>query len=205
MNKILLTGFDPFGGESLNPSYEAVKLLNGKLIFNTEIVTTVLPTVFNKSSQILIEQIELHQPSAVICVGQAGGRSEINLERVAINLNNANIPDNEGNKPEEELISQFGPAAYFSNLPLKLICANLKQAGIPTAISQTAGTFVCNHVFYSLMEYVSQQDSSLLAGFVHIPFLPEQIIKHSGMASMSLDLVVNALSIIVESTVNKRT
>ncbi|MGE6405828.1 pyroglutamyl-peptidase I [Bacillus velezensis] len=192
--KVLLTGFDPFGGETVNPSWEAVKRLNGAAEEPASIVSEQVPTVFYKSLAVLREAIKKHQPDIIICVGQAGGRMQITPERVAINLNEARIPDNEGNQPVGENISQGGPAAYWTGLPIKRIVEEIKKEGIPAAVSYTTGTFVCNHLFYGLMDEISRHHPHIRGGFIHIPYIPEQTLQKSA-PSLSLDLVTKALKI----------
>lgn len=199
MTTVLLTGFEPFEGEIINPSLEAVKALDDVVVEGYHIIAKPLPTVFGESIAKLHTYIEEISPSIVICVGQAGGREGITVERVAINVDDARIPDNIGQQPIDRPIIQNGPAAYFSTLPIKAAVENLGQAGIPSSISQTAGTFVCNHVFYGLMNMI--QNCSIKGGFVHIPYLPEQAVNHPRKASMSLDLIVEGLLSIVKTTI----
>lgn len=153
-----------------------------------------MPTVFYKSLAVLREAVKKHQPDIIICVGQAGGRMQITPERVAINLNEARIPDNEGNQPVGENISQSGPAAYWTGLPIKRIVEEIKKEGIPAAVSYTAGTFVCNHLFYGLMDEIARHHPHIRGGFIHIPYIPEQTLQKSA-PSLSLDLVTKALKI----------
>ncbi|CAM4281291.1 Pyrrolidone-carboxylate peptidase [Bacillus manliponensis] len=157
MKTVLVIGFDPFGGEKVNPAWEVAKRLNKKCIGEYTIFSKQLPTVFHKSIQVLQSYIEEIQPSIIICIGQAGGRAGITVERVAINIDDARIPDNEGNQPIDVPVVKGGPAAYFSTLPIKSIVKQLRENRIPASVSQTAGTFVCNHVFY----YFSQEYSFL--------------------------------------------
>lgn len=199
MTTVLLTGFEPFEGEIINPSLEAVKALDGVAVEDCQIIAKPLPTVFGESIAKLHTYIEEISPSIVICVGQAGGREGITVERVAINVDDARIPDNIGQQPIDRPIIENGPAAYFSTLPIKAVVENLHQAGIPSSVSQTAGTFVCNHVFYGLMNMI--QNCSIKGGFVHIPYLPEQAVNHPGKASMSLDLIVQGLLSIIKTTI----
>ena len=198
---ILLTGFEPFGGESINPTWEAVRALEGKTKCDGSVIAVArLPCTFVLSLDVLEKQIRKHKPRIVVCVGQAGGRAELSIERVAINVDDARIPDNAGAQPIDVQIRTDGPAAYFSTLPIKAIVAALNEKGIPAAVSQTAGTFVCNHVFYGLMQLVAQAPKIKRAGFVHIPFLPEQAIRHPNTPSMSLEVMVAGLLQIIEST-----
>ncbi len=203
---ILLTGFEPFGGESINPSWEAVRALEGKTMSDGSVIAVArLPCAFVHSLDVLEQQVRKHKPHIVVCVGQAGGRAEMSIERVAINVDDARIPDNAGAQPIDVPIQTDGPAAYFSTLPIKAIVAALIEKGIPAAVSQTAGTFVCNHVFYGVMRVVAQAPKIKRAGFVHIPYLPEQALRHPNAPSMSLDVMVAGLLQIVESTLTVET
>ncbi len=198
--KVLVTGFDPFGGEKVNPSIEAVKRLPDK-IAGADIIKVELPTVFGKSIERLEKALNEHQPDITICVGQAGGRSRISVERVAININDGRIPDNEGNQPIDEPIFEDGENAYFSNLPIKAMVKAMKDENIPAEVSNTAGTYVCNHVMYGLLYYINKQYPSMKGGFIHIPFLPEQVIDKKDSPSMSLDLIVKGLEIAIEAAI----
>ncbi|MED3387084.1 pyroglutamyl-peptidase I [Bacillus subtilis] len=192
--KVLITAFDPFDKETVNPSWEAAKRLNG---FETEeaiITPEQIPTVFRSALDTLRQAIQKHQPDIVICVGQAGGRMQITPERVAINLADARIPDNEGHQPIDEEISPDGPAAYWTGLPVKRMTAKMKEHGIPAAVSYTAGTFVCNYLFYGLMDHISRTSPHIRGGFIHIPYIPEQTIDKTA-PSLSLDMIVRALRI----------
>jgi pyroglutamyl-peptidase len=202
MKRILITGFDPFGGEPVNPALEAVKLLNRKEITGYEVFTREIPTVFGKAIDCLIESINEMNPDIVICVGQAGGRSTITPERVAINVDDAKITDNENHQPIDAEIVSGGPAAYFSKLPIKAMVKKMNENGIPAAVSNTAGTFVCNHIFYGLMHYLEASGKDIRGGFIHIPFLPEQIIRNPGHPSMSLELIVKGLELSMEAIVS---
>lgn len=193
MDKILITGFDPFGGESVNPAWEVVKRLNGVTIEGCYIEGRELPTVFGKSKDILMQAIEESKPDAVICVGQAGGRADITLERIAVNLCDARQPDNEGNQPVDQPVVSDGPAAYWTTLPVKKMVQGLRDRGIPASISYTAGAFVCNQTFYELMHYISLSEKKMPGGFIHIPYLPEQAAMHPGSPSMALDHIVKGL------------
>lgn len=198
MKKILITAFDPFGGEKTNPALEAVMALPNDIKL-AKIIKQELPTVYNKSLDILCSKIKSERPDAVICVGQAGGRPNISIERVAINIDDTEMPDNENVIHTDKPIAPGGPAAYFSGLPVKGIINNLHKAGIPAAISNTAGTFVCNHIMYGVLHYAAINKLNLPAGFIHIPFTPKQTIKRPTSPSMPTDIVVNALEVIVES------
>ncbi|KEO84722.1 pyroglutamyl-peptidase I [Tumebacillus flagellatus] len=202
--KVLVTGFDPFGGEPVNPALEAVKLLRGKSFEGMEVVTAEVPTVFHKSIAVLDGLMRDVQPDVVICVGQAGGRADITVERVAINVDDARIPDNDGNQPVDEPIVADGPAAYWSSLPIKAMVQAIRAAGIPASVSQTAGTFVCNHLFYGLMNLIATKYPRVRGGFIHIPFLPEQTVRHAGQPSMSAMDIAKALEVAVRTAVDVR-
>lgn len=189
---ILLTGFAPFDGQSLNPSWEAVRALRGKRIAGHRIAVRCLPVAFDASLRQLRAAIRETSPALVICVGLAGGRERISLERVAINVDDARIPDNEGRQPIDEAIVAEGPAAYFSTLPIKSMLAGLRDAGFPVEVSQTAGTYVCNHVFYGLMHTLRNR-RRVRAGFIHVPALPEQVADHPLLSGLALETVTEAL------------
>ncbi|MHA2827550.1 pyroglutamyl-peptidase I [Vibrio harveyi] len=191
MKKVLITGFEPFGGESINPALEAVKRLNGRKLDGGEVVMCQVPVTRYESIEAVIESIELHQPDIVITVGQAVGRTAITPERVAINVDDFRIPDNGGHQPIDEPVIPGGPDAYFTTLPIKAITRALQQENIPCQVSNTAGTFVCNHLFYGVQHYL--RDKSVRHGFVHIPLLPEQD-SSGNQPTMSLDVIVEGLA-----------
>lgn len=193
MKTVLMTAFEPFGGESINPSWEAVRSFDGKEIAGARIVVRQLPVVFASCGNVLTQALEEIQPDRVLCVGQAGGRSDITVERVAINVNDARIPDNDRQQPIDQPIVADGPAAYFSTLPIKAIVAALREVGVPASVSQTAGTFTCNNVMYSLLHWLQTTNSPARGGFIHIPYMPEQAVNHPGVASMATASVILAL------------
>lgn len=195
MKIVLLTGFEPFGGESINPSGEIARQLHGTVIGGHRVVGALLPCVFGAAITELKKQLRAAKPVLVICVGQAGGRAEITPERVAINVDDARIPDNAGRQPVDRSIVRGGPAAYWSTLPIKAIVAELQRRKVPAAVSQTAGTFVCNHVFYGLMHELRGQ-KKVRGGFIHVPFLPAQ--AKPGQPSQTLETMTAALSTAVE-------
>lgn len=188
---LLLTGFAPFGGETLNPSWEAVRRLDGERLGDLTVVAAQLPTEFGAALRVLDELLERHRPTLVVAVGQAGGRAELSLERIAINVDDARIPDNAGRQPIDEPVVAGGPAAYFSTLPIKAMTRALRDAGIPATVSQTAGTFVCNHVFYGLLHRL--QGTGVRGGFIHIPYLPTQAAVQPGAPSMALETLIAGL------------
>ncbi len=197
MQNILLTGFEPFGGETSNPSWDAVQQLDGwQPDDETVVLARKLPCVFEQSLQVLSAELTALQPVLVIAVGQAGGRTCFSLEKVAINYNDARIMDNRGQQPINSTTAEGGPAAYFSTLPLKHIVQQVRQRGIPAEVSLSAGSFVCNHVFYGLMHQLASTPK-VRAGFIHIPYSPQQASRLQS-ASMSQELVVAALKICIE-------
>ena len=199
--KVLITGFDKFGGESINPSSLCVNSLPD-VIDNIEIKKITLPTVVKDSSQVLEENIDSFSPNIVICVGQAGGRSKITPERIAINIDDARIPDNTGNSPIDEAIRKDGENAYFSTLPIKAIVDELNKNNIPSAISNTAGTFVCNHIMYEALYLSSKKYPNIKAGFIHIPYIEEQVKDKPNMPFMKKEEIIQALKIIIKTSVN---
>ncbi len=196
MPHVLLTGFAPFDGESTNPSWEAAQSLEGEIIAGHRVVARCLPVEFGTSLRALRQAVDELAPSLVICVGQAGGRAQISLERIAINIDDARIPDNAGAQPVDEPIVRDGPPAYFTALPIKAMLAALRNAGVPAEISQTAGTYVCNHVFYGLMHEL-QAHPGVRGGFVHIPYSPAQAAQHPGAPSLPTSVVGHALRLAV--------
>ena len=197
MKTVLLTGFEPFGGDPLNPSAEIARQIDGVEIEGHRVCGAVLPCVFGKSASELKRLIKRHRPVLVICLGLANGRAEITPERVAINVDDARIPDNAGRQPVDRPVVRGGPAAYWSTLPVKAIVAELRRNRVPAAVSQTAGTFVCNHVFYALMHELARQRSKVRGGFIHLPALPEQ--AKPGQPSLPLrvmrEAVVTAIAV----------
>ena len=202
MRTVLLTGFEPFDQDTLNPSWEAVRLLDETLINDdVRIIARQLPCVFSQAPAHLHALIERFTPQMVIAVGLGPGRSDIALERVAINLIDARIPDNQGEQPIDIPVAAEGPTAYFSTLPIKAMVAALRAAGIPATVSHTAGTFVCNQVFYSLQHTLA--GSTVRSGFMHVPLLTEQVaLAASAQSSMSLDTLVKALRVAVSAALN---
>lgn len=196
--KILLTGFDPFGGEALNPAEEAVKRVASE-INGTEIIKLIIPTVRYKSLEKIEEAIEKHHPDVVVNIGQAGGRFAITPERVAINVDDFRIPDNEGNQPVDAPVKEDGAPAYFSTLPVKAIVSELNKAGIPGSLSNTAGTFVCNHVFYGVLYLLEKKYPEVKAGFIHIPYATSQVINKKDTPYMSLDEIVKGIEVALEA------
>ena len=202
--KILVTGFDPFGGEKINPALETIKRLPDTIL-GAQIIKLEIPTVVGKSLAKIKETVEKENPDAVLSIGQAGGRSEITVERVGINIDDCRIPDNEGNQPIDEPVVKGGPAAYFVTVPIKAIVENIKAHNIPASISNTAGTFICNHVCYGVAHLAAARTAAgkpMKSGFIHIPFLPEQVIGKPALTpSMSLETIVSGITHALEAIV----
>jgi pyroglutamyl-peptidase len=194
--KALVTGFEPFGGEPVNPALEAVQRLPSRLGI-LDIATETLPAVFGRALDALEDAILATDPDIVLCVGQAGGRTALSLERVAINVDDARIADNAAQRPIDRPIVQGGPAGYFATLPIKAAAAALREAGLPAIVSNTAGTFVCNHVFYGLMHLIASRQMRLRGGFLHVPYLPSQAARQQGAPSMALDDIVRGIEIVL--------
>lgn len=198
--KILVTGFDPFGQDTMNPAIEAVKRLPDT-ISGAEIIKLEIPTVFNKSAEVTREAMAKHDVDYVLNIGQAGGRFDLTPERVAINLDDARIPDNESNQPIDVEIKADGESAYFSQHPVKAMVTAIKNAGLPASVSNTAGTFVCNHIMYQSLYLTHKEFPKAKAGFMHVPFLPEQVLERPGMPAMSLEDITRGIVAAIEAIV----
>ena len=191
--RILLTGFDPFGGEKVNPAYEAVKLVPEQ-VSGAEIIKKEVPTVFGEAGRVLEQAILAHEPDAVICVGQAGGNAAIAVERVAINLMEARIPDNAGNQPMDCKCQEDGPAAYFASLPVKAMVQQMRKQGIPAELSYSAGSYVCNNIMYDLLYLIDKKYPHIHGGFIHVPYATEQgVDKPAGTPTMAVADMARAL------------
>ncbi len=197
--KILVTGFDPFDKDIINPAYEAVKRLPDE-IKEAKIIKLEIPTSFERSRIAIEEAIEKYSPDVILSIGQAGGRNEITIEKVAINLLEARIKDNDGYQPLDKPIKEDGQTAYFTNLPIKGMVAHIKENNIPANISYTAGTFVCNSVMYNILYLIDKKFPHIKGGFIHVPFLPEQaVLKNPIPSSMSLDMISKAIELAIEA------
>nr|WP_216596551.1 pyroglutamyl-peptidase I [Leptotrichia sp. oral taxon 212] len=200
MMKILVTGFDPFGGEPINPAIESVKRLPDN-IAGAEIIKLEIPTVRKKSLEKIEKAINEHNPDVILSIGQAGGRFDISIERVGINLDDFRIPDNEGNQIIDEPIFPDGENSYFVKLPVKAMVQNVQKNNIPASVSYTAGTFVCNHVLYGVLYLIEKKYKGKKSGFIHIPFLPQQVVDKRNMPSMELNTIVKGLTAAIEAIV----
>jgi len=194
MAPLLLTGFEPFGGETVNPSWLVAQALHGERIGGVPVVAVQLPCVFGAALPALERALSAHRPQLVLALGQAAGRCDLSLERVAINVDDARIPDNAGARPIDEPVVAGGPAAYFGTLPIKAMVAALREAGVPGSVSQTAGTFVCNHVYYGLMHLLASHPRAR-GGFMHVPLLPEQAARAAqpGLPSLPLPTLLQGV------------
>jgi len=200
--RILVTGFDPFGTDKINPAIEAVKLLPAE-INDAEIIKLKIPTIFNKCAEVVHQAIIEYRPDYVLSIGQAGGRFAITPERVAINLDDGRIADNAGVQPTDQPIQPSGKTAYFTQLPVKAMAQAIMKAGLPSYVSTTAGTFVCNHIMYQVQYMIDKEFPELKAGFIHIPFLPNQVIHQSETACLSLDDDVTGITAAISAIVER--
>jgi pyroglutamyl-peptidase len=199
-NCVLLTGFEPFGGECVNPSGEVARALHGRLLESApgsaRVVAVELPCVFGRALQVLQKALLHHRPVLALALGQASGRGDLSIERIAINVDDARMLDNAGAQPIDEPVAAEGPAAYFSTLPIKAMVAALREAGYPASVSQSAGTFVCNHVFYGLQHALAGR--GVRSGFMHLPALPQQAAQSVGMPSMALATQVEGVALALQ-------
>jgi pyroglutamyl-peptidase len=191
MKKLLITGFDPFGGQTVNPSWLAVERLPDR-IGDFAIYKRMIPTVFGAAAEAVLEEAEKVQPDVILCVGQAGGRDAVTPERIAVNIRDARIADNAGNQPKGAFVANDGPAAYFATVPVEKMAEGIRQAGIPATVSNSAGAFVCNDVLYSLLHHYHGTQTKV--GFIHVPYLPEQ-----GSPAMELERITSALRLAIEA------
>lgn len=196
--KILVTGFDPFGGEIINPAIEAVKLLP-ESINGAEIIKLEIPTVNHKSLEKIEAAILQYKPDVILSIGQAGGRADITVERIGINIDDNRIPDNEGNQPIDMPIFEDGENAYFVNIPIKRMVNSIRKVGVPASVSNTAGTFICNHVTYGVKYLIEKKYHGKKSGFIHIPYLPEQVVDKPGQPSMALESIVKGIIAALEA------
>ena len=198
--KILLTAFEPFGGDAINPAQEAVAQVADR-IGEAEIVKLSVPVVFGKSVEVVRRTMEAERPDVVLCIGQAGGRFGLTPERVAINIDDARIPDNEGNQPLDKPIFEDGAPAYFTSLPVKAMVAAIREADVRSSLSYTAGTYVCNHLMYGVLYHIAKSYPEMRGGFMHVPFLHEQIMNRPNTPSLSKEDIVRGIEAAVEAIV----
>lgn len=197
--KILITGFEPFGGETVNLAWEAVKRLPDA-VADAQLIKMEVPTEFSRCGPAVEDAVKIHRPDAVLCVGQAGGRACVTVERVAVNLADAAIPDNAGESPVDVSIRPDGPAAYFATLPVKAIVQHIRTHGLPCRLSYTAGTYVCNCLMYQVLHLAAVQHPQMRAGFIHVPFIEQQAVDKPGTTpSASLASITKALELACEA------
>jgi len=201
---VLLTGFAPFDGETINPSFEIARRLDGATIAEHRVIAAKLPCEFGAAIVALREALDAHRPRLVLALGQADGRCDLSIERIAINMDDARIPDNAGRQPVDEAIVAGAPAAYFSTLPIKAMVAGLRAKGIPSSVSQSAGTYVCNHVFFGLMHELAQGRQALRGGFMHVPLLPEQAARRPEQPCLPLEIMVEGVRTALEVALRVR-
>ena len=199
--RVLLTGFEPFGGEPINPALEVLHELSGERIASHRVEPAALPVCFEDGPRALINAIERVNPRLVVCVGQAGGRARLSIERVALNLADARIADNAGVQPIDRALIEGAPNAYFSTLPVKALHASLNQHGVPAELSLSAGTYVCNAVFFVLQHLLATRWPGVRGGFIHIPFLPEQAARHPGAPALGLETLGKGIGIAIEAAI----
>ncbi|MEP7157491.1 MAG: pyroglutamyl-peptidase I [Betaproteobacteria bacterium] len=204
VRRILVTGFTPFGGEDTNPSWELVKQLPDT-IGGYRIEKLRVPTEFGKAIEVAAKAMDKLQPQVVLCFGQAGGRSRMSVERVAINVDDARIPDNAGRQVIDEPIRNGAPAAYFCSVPVKAMVAGMTRAGAPAEVSNSAGTFVCNHLIYGVLHHIATQGYAMRAGFIHVPFMESQILARQDTAGMSLDTMIAGAKAAIMAAVRNKT
>lgn len=194
--RVLITGFEPFDGEHSNPSWEAARRVAQQPPPGMNVTAAQISCVFGTAIDELRDAIGAESPELVLCVGQAGGRPDLTVERIAINVDDARIPDNAGRQPVDEPVVHAGPAAYFSSLPVKACVSAAREAGVPASVSQTAGTFVCNHLFYGLAHLIATEHPGIRGGFVHVPYVPAQV-THRAAPSMTADDMATGLRAIL--------
>lgn len=199
--KILLTAFEPFGGDKLNPAQEAVKVVKNN-IKGAEIVKINVPVVFDKAGQVVYEAMKKEKPDVVFCIGQAGGRIGLTPERVAINCQDARIKDNDGKQPFDKKCMADGDKAYFTTLPVKAMVENIKKSGVPASVSYTAGTFVCNDLMYAVLYYINKEFPNCKGGFMHVPFSHDQIMTRPNTPSLSNEDIAKGIEAAIEAIVD---
>lgn len=204
LKTILVTGFAPFGGESINPSWQIVKALPD-LMAGCRVEKLLVPTEFGQSINVVTSAIDKLTPALILCLGQAGGRAAMSVERIAINVNDACIADNASAQPIDAMIVEHAPAAYFCTLPIKAMVAAIAKAGVPAEVSNTAGTFVCNHLIYGVLHHLATHQLPAHAGFMHVPFLESQIMGRAGTASLSLAAMIEGTKAAIMAAIENRT
>lgn len=200
---VLVTGFEPFGGESVNPSWEICTRLPRE-IAGMRVETCRVPCEFRRAIEVIAEAIERHQPSVVLSLGLAGGRSRIGVERVSINVDDARIPDNAGAQPIDEAIASNGPPAYFATIPVKAMTRAIRASGVPAEVSNSAGTYVCNHVMYGVLHFLAASGRKARAGFIHVPYAEAQVLDKRDAPAMSLESMTRGIQAAIAAAVEHR-
>ena len=200
---VLVTGFEPFGGERINPSWEIVRALPER-IGGRRVEKLLVPTEFGRSVQVAAKAIDRLRPELVLCIGQAGGRSCMSVERVAINVDDARIADNAGKRPVDERIRRDAPAAHFCTLPVKAMVAAITRAGIPAEVSNSAGTFVCNHLIYGVLDHIAGRALAVRAGFMHVPYVEAQVLDKPDTPAMALASMVEGAKAAIMAAIKER-
>jgi len=200
---VLVTGFEPFGGEKTNPSWDVCRQLPGE-VAGMRVERVLVPCEFRRAIEVVAEAIERTHPAMVVCLGQAGGRSRIGVERVAINIDDARIADNAGAQPVDELVAANGPPAYFASLPVKAMAVAIRAVGVPAEVSNTAGTFVCNHLMYGVLHFLAASGNRARAGFIHVPFSEEQAIDKPNAPAMSVATMVKGIAAAIAAAEDHR-
>lgn len=205
--KVMISGFEPFGGSSINPTERLIEDINGEMLEGVEIQTILLPVHYDECAEKLIEAMRIYKPDAVICCGLAAGRTSITPERVAVNVKDiapdAPYADNQGSRPQDQPINPTGPDGLFSSLPIRAMVNRLKEQGIPAAISDTAGTFICNNTMYSVLDYIRENEWPTLAGFVHFPASTEMAVHKPNLPAMAQTTMLQALRVIIQTTIDE--
>ncbi|MEI6738445.1 MAG: pyroglutamyl-peptidase I [Pseudomonadota bacterium] len=202
-NVVLVTGFEPFGGEVINPSWEIASALPSTIL-RYRIERIRVPTEFGRSIHVMTRALDQIQPAIVLSLGQAGGRSRLGVERIAINCDDASIADNAGKQPVDKAVAVTGPAAYFSTLPIKAMVLKMAEKNIPAEVSNSAGTFVCNHLMFGVLHYLASNSSKTRAGFMHVPYLPSQVLNLVNTPSMSLADMIAGVEIAIKAAIKYR-
>ena len=201
---VLVTGFDPFDGAQLNPSWEVCKRLAQRSIAGMRVEACRVPCEFGRSVEVVAAAIRQHRPAIVMCLGQAGGRAHMSIERVAINVDDARIEDNSGGRPIDEAIAAGGPAAYFATVPIKAMVAAMREARVPAMVSNSAGTFVCNHLMYGVLHFLASGHHGTRAGFIHVPYAEEQVLDKPAVPALSLDTMARGVEVAIAAAVRHR-
>ena len=203
MKKIMITGFEPFDKEKINPSEELLKHMDRKRL-QCHLQTLLLPVTVKEAGEKVNQALESIQPDYLVSFGLSGRISQVALERIAINIVDARIPDNNGDQPKDMSINAKGPVAYWSALPIRRLEKNLKNEGIPVNVSYSAGTYICNYVMYNALDYIKEKGLKTKSGFIHIPFLPEQCLEHPLRSSMDLSLLMRMINTVIDTLMDEQ-